>query len=506
AQAARDRGLLATSGHDVTAIYGLRARTRTTALNAAILPKMVRTAEMTRAAVERASIIAPLMIMRSDGGVMDVREVMRRPILTMLSGPAAGVAGALLYENVTDGIFLEVGGTSTDCCVIRGGRPQVRSARIGGHRTMLRTIDSRTLGIAGGSMARIDAHGIVDVGPRSAHIAGARYAAFCSEADFAGARLERFAPSAHDPSDYLRFALRDGTYATVTPTCASNFLGYVPPTAFARGDADAARAAFTLLANEVGGDAEAHARRLLERAAAKVHSCIEGLVDEYALARETLELVGGGGGAAALVPFLAERYALRHRIARDAEVISPIGVALALVRDVVERTIVDPTPEDIVHLRREAADRVIAAGAAPDRVEVSIEIDAQHNRVRATASGATALVEAAAAPTSLHVEKTGDDVRIVDTRGVVRLGLRAAHVTETTVRDLDQALEAAMESATSFGDVGRALPELYVLHHGHIADFSGLGSIDQARALVREEVSGRDAGEAVTIVTVKRLA
>ncbi|MGA8839446.1 MAG: hypothetical protein WB491_03035, partial [Candidatus Aquilonibacter sp.] len=210
--------------------------------------------------------------------------------------------------------------------------------------------------------------------------------------------------------------------------------------------------------------------------------------------------------AAALVPFLAERYALRHRIARDAEVISPIGVALALVRDVVERTIVDPTPEDIVHLRREAADRVIAAGAAPDRVEVSIEIDAQHNRVRATASGATALVEAAAAPTSLHVEKTGDDVRIVDTRGVVRLGLRAAHVTETTVRDLDQALEAAMESATSFGDVGRALPELYVLHQGHIADFSGLGSIDQARALVREEVSGRDAGEAVTIVTVKRLA
>ena len=506
AQAARDRGLLATSGHDVTAIYGLRARTRTAALNAAILPKMVRTAEMTRSAVERASIVAPLMIMRSDGGVMDVREVMRRPILTMLSGPAAGVAGALLYENVTDGIFLEVGGTSTDCCVIRGGRPQVRSARIGGHRTMLRTIDSRTLGIAGGSMARIDAHGIVDVGPRSAHIAGARYAAFCSEADFDGARIETFAPSAHDPSDYLRLRLRDGTYATVTPTCASNFLGYVPATAFARGDAGAAGAAFALLANELGGDAETHARRLLEHAAAKVNACVEALVAEYALAHETLELVGGGGGAAALVPFLAERYEFAHRIARDAEVISPIGVALALVRDVVERTIVDPTPEDIVHIRREAADRVIAAGAAPDRVEVSIEIDPQHNRVRATASGATAMVEAAAAPTSLHVEKTGDDVRIVDARGVVRLGLHGALVTQTTVSDLDRVLEAAMESATSFGDVGRALPELYVLHHGHIADFSGLGSIEQARALVREEVSGREPGEAVTIVTVKRRA
>jgi N-methylhydantoinase A/oxoprolinase/acetone carboxylase beta subunit len=467
---------------------------------------MVRTAEMTRDAVERASIAAPLMIMRSDGGVMDVREVMRRPILTMLSGPAAGVAGALLHENVTDGIFLEVGGTSTDCCVIRGGRPQIRSARIGGHRTMLHTIDSRTLGIAGGSMVRLDSRGIADVGPRSAHIAGARYAVFCDEADFIDACLERFAPSPHDSADYLRFALRDGTFATLTPTCAANLLDYVPERAFARGNKAAARAAFALLAREFGGDPESHARRLLELAGAKVNACVDTLIAEYGLARERLELVGGGGAATALVPFVAERYGFTHRIARDAEVISPIGVALALVRDVVERTIVDPQPEDIVRIRREAADRVIAAGAAPDRVEVSVEIDAQHNRVRATASGATAMVDAAAAPSALHVERSGDLVRIVDERGVVRLVLRGASVTETTVRDLDRAVAEAMEAATSFGDVGRALPELYVLHHGHIADFSGLGSIEQARALVREEVSGRDPGEAVTVVTVKRSA
>ena len=503
---AQARGMPATSGADVTAIYGLRARTRTTALNAAILPKMVRTAEMTRAAVERAAITAPLMIMRSDGGVMDVREVMRRPILTMLSGPAAGVAGALLHENVTDGIFLEVGGTSTDCCVIRGGRPQIRSARIGGHRTMLHTIDSRTLGIAGGSMIRLDARGIIAVGPRSAHIAGARYAVFCSESDFEGATLERFAPSPHDPADYLRFILRDGTHATLTPTCASNLLGYVPPGAFARGNERAARAAFALLARAFGGDEESQARRLLELAGAKVHDCIESLTAEYGLPAERLELIGGGGAATALVPFVAERYGLRYRIARDAEVISPIGVALALVREVVERTIVSPVPDDIVRIRREAADRVIAAGAAPDRVEVSVEIDSQHNRVRATASGATAMVEAAAAPSALHIEREGELVRIVDARGVVRLALGGARVTLATVGTLDRRLEAAMESATSFGDVGRALPELYLLHHGRIADFSGLGSIEQARALVREEVAGRDPSEAATIITVKRPA
>jgi len=91
---AKQLGFFATSGHEVSQLYGLRTRTRTAVINGAILPKMIHTATMTDECVKRAGIKAPLMIMRSDGGVMSVEEVHRRPIMTMLSGPAAGMVGS----------------------------------------------------------------------------------------------------------------------------------------------------------------------------------------------------------------------------------------------------------------------------------------------------------------------------------------------------------------------------------------------------------------------------
>ncbi|MHB8145629.1 MAG: hydantoinase/oxoprolinase family protein [Vulcanimicrobiaceae bacterium] len=531
---ARSRGVFATAGHDITAMYGLRARTRTAALNAAILPKMVHTARMTARAVRSASIGAPLMIMRSDGGVMEVGEIERRPIQTLLSGPAAGVAGALLHESVSDGIFIEVGGTSSDCTAIRAGQPRMRPARIGGHRTMLRTVDVRTLGVAGGSMVRISENGIAGLGPRSAHIAGCAYACFLDPASFAGARIETIAPKPSDTPDYAAIVFQDGTRAALTPTCASNLLGYIPDGDFASGNREAARRGFALLAERIGGTADTVARRVLEYAAQSVSACIVELIADNDLDRTNLVLVGGGGGAAAIVPFVAESMSVSHRIARDAEVISPIGVALALVRDVVERTIVDPSAEDIARIRREASDRAIAAGASPDRIEVSIEIDAQRSRVRATASGATALAESAAhgildepgcreaaarslrcAPELLErVElsavlrgyRHGSDLRIVDERGVTRLALRNAAVTGFAIAELDECLLQALERATSFGDVGRSLPELYLVHGGRIADFSGLTSVDQALALAREETAGRTGEERVAALSVTRLA
>jgi N-methylhydantoinase A/oxoprolinase/acetone carboxylase beta subunit len=540
---ARAHGLHATSGHEVSALYGLRARTRTAALNAAILPTMLRTTRMTEDAVARAGIGVPLMIMRSDGGVMDVREAGRRPILTMLSGPAAGIAGALLHENVTDGIFIEVGGTSSDCSVIRRGLPQLRAARVGGHRTMLRTLDVRTLGIAGGSLVRVDPGGmgtaaLRDVGPRSAHIAGFGYAAFTPPELFEGARVAFVRPQPGDPADYVALELRDGTRCAPTPTCAANLLGFVPNDAFAHGDAESARRAFALLGERLGCSAEAIARAVLERAAAKLRAALDELVADYDLDRRQIVLVGGGGGAAALVPFAAAAFGFEHRLARDAEVISPVGVALALVRDVVERTIVNPSPDEVVRVRREAIERVVAAGAARELVETVVEIDARVNRVRATASGATAAVARGAQPTAVSpAERRANAARalriapaelrqlastasfdlyftqarrgladgaVVDARGVVRLVARRASVRATTVARLEQVLPAALEDATTFGDVGRALPETHLVYGNRIANLGSPAEAGQVIALAREELAGL-APEATVFMVLLRV-
>ena len=388
---AQEMGIFATSGHEVSSLYGLRIRTRTAVINGAILPKMIHTATMTDECVKRAGITAPLMIMRSDGGVMSVEEVHRRPIMTMLSGPAAGIAGALMHERVSDGIFIEVGGTSADISVIRDGQPQTKAAKVGGHRTYLNTLDVRTLAIAGGSMIRESGGKIVDVGSRSAHIAGLHYACFQKTEIFENARLVHLRPTEKDAEDYIAIETISGQRFSLTPTCAANLLGIIPDTAFAKGNAETAKLAFKPLADKIGKTVEETAQEILEISCRKVVKQLDELIEEYHLDRNTVELIGGGGGAASLVLFTGKLMNLPARLAKKAEVISTIGVALAMVRDTIERNIVEPTPEDILSVRKEAAEAVIKIGAVPETVEVQVEVDTRRNLVRATAFGTTEL-------------------------------------------------------------------------------------------------------------------
>jgi N-methylhydantoinase A/oxoprolinase/acetone carboxylase beta subunit len=548
---ARKAGIPATTGHEVSGLYGLRVRTRTAVINAAILPRMVETAEMTDHCVRSSGIRAPLMIMRSDGGVMSVAEVHRRPILTMLSGPAAGVAGALMHEKISDGVFIEVGGTSADISVIRDGGPATRPARLNGHRMYLNTLDVRTLGVGGGSMIRMlqspDRHGavIADVGPRSAHIAGLGYACFAEPNEISKAEIELLRPTPGDTADHLVIRAGDGKRFAVTTTCAANFLGYVEPDHFAFGNKGSAEIAFKLAAEKFGGGATAEeiAEQILKAGCRKIAATIEEMVAEYRLARDQVVLIGGGGGAATLVPYTAKLMNLEHRIARNAEVISPIGVAMAMVRDVVERNIVDPSPDDILRVRREAADAAAAAGALPESIEVQVEVDKRRNLVRATAMGTTELrirsdepiglsfdrLEALAArsmriaPDAVRLEAeagsylvfTGEQMtksflglfqsrrrhlRVMDRSGVIRLQRGEARISQTTRAHIKEELTRAVERLTDYGDAGRTIPDIFIIYQARIANFSGLADLDQVIALAEVELRSIDPATKLAVI------
>lgn len=540
-EAAKDLGVPATGGHEITKLYGLTTRTRTAVINAGILPKMMETANMTEASVRKAGIEAPLMIMRGDGGVMDVVEMRKRPILTMLSGPSATVAGALMYLRVSDGVFFEVGGTSTNIGVIRNGRPTIKSAEVGGHRTYVNSLDIRVLGVAGGSMVRMNGKAIVDVGPRSAHIAGLPYAAFAKTEEIEDPELVLVQPKPEDPGDYVAVKTKSGKLFAITTTCAANVLGLARPEWYSHGNAEAARKAVGALAAGLGVPVEEAARRILDVATDKIIPLITELIAEYELDRDQVVLVGGGGGAAALIPHTAQRMKLDLRIPENAEVMSSIGVALAMVRDVVERVVVNATPEDIAAIQQEARQAVMKGGANPESIDVFVEVNPQTSRVRATAIGSMEMRaqdmvkapdsgecrEIAAKSMNLPVEKveliasstlcsvfqgvmeertfrffkkTRRPIRVLDRQGFIKVQRSDGSVYQFTGVSAKEGLRQSWEQLTIYNGDSIIFPDLFMIVGSHIMDLSGVQSVEHALGLVGTDLAGVKPAEPIVVL------
>src|SRR6185503_6944535 len=147
-------------------------RTMATALNAAVMPPVSRYVGVLRGALDAMGVKAPLLIMKSDGGVTSAPTCVRQPVQTVLSGPAAGVIGAVSIARAAgfaDVISIDVGGTSADICLVRDGRPEVtKDGMIGPFPLKLPILDIHTIGAGGGSIAAVSGAGRLSVGPRSA--------------------------------------------------------------------------------------------------------------------------------------------------------------------------------------------------------------------------------------------------------------------------------------------------------------------------------------------------
>ena len=378
-----------TTSAELTGLYGLELRTVTAAVNASILPIALRTAEVVRAGVAAAGVVAPVMVMRGDGGATDLDGFRRAPARTLYSGPAASVAGALRTGRIEDGVIVEVGGTSTNVAAIKAGRPALSYVQVAGRATAIRALDVRVAGVAGGSMLRSRGRGVYGVGPRSAHIAGMAYSCFLPVDDLAGAEVIRTAPRPGDPADYVVLRLGDGRHAALTNTCAANALGLVLPADYAFAEPASARAAFALAGAALRLGPDEVARRMLHASCGAIGDLVSAVAKTHHLVGPTI--VGVGGGAGALGRQVAAALGLDCVVPEGAEVISSIGDALSMVRAERERTISDPSPADIQALADEVEAEALAAGAGSSTLDVRVNYVPDRGSLRAVATGALAL-------------------------------------------------------------------------------------------------------------------
>ncbi|HSA75353.1 MAG TPA: hydantoinase/oxoprolinase family protein [Candidatus Nitrosocosmicus sp.] len=377
-----------TAGHELTGIYGLEIRTLTATINASILPKATSTATFVKSAVSKLGINVPVMIMKGDGGVTTLDSFLHKPIITVLSGPAASVVGALLFLQVLEGIFIEVGGTSTNISIIKDGKPEMRYVNIMEHPTCIRSLDSRICGVGGGSLIRVSSKKkIIDVGPRSSHIAGLEYSCFANPEDLKKGEIVTISPLNNDPNDYVCIEVPGGKKYGITNTCAANALHLIPKNDNAYGNTDAARIAFTKLATFMRMTPEQLAKQVIDISVSKIVDYIVPMIKEYKLSKNRIVVIGGGGGASVLVPMVAKKLNFEYKKADYADVISSIGVATGMIYEEKERTINNPTPQDVAQLITEVKEEAIRKNASPDSLSVQSEYVSDRSILRATAIG-----------------------------------------------------------------------------------------------------------------------
>ncbi|HEX3885798.1 MAG TPA: hydantoinase/oxoprolinase family protein, partial [Stellaceae bacterium] len=147
-------------------------RVSTTIVNAYVGPVLSRYLARLETRLVEAGYRGPTLIIQSHGGVAPIAEAGRLAAGAVLSGPAGGVAGSVHAARVAGEpnlIPFDMGGTSTDICLVVDGQAAlVMDRRVGGHRIALGSLDIASIGAGGGSIARVDAGGILHVGPESA--------------------------------------------------------------------------------------------------------------------------------------------------------------------------------------------------------------------------------------------------------------------------------------------------------------------------------------------------
>jgi N-methylhydantoinase A len=316
-------------------------------------------------AIEDRGIPASLRIMQSNGGIIGAERARQRPINTLLSGPAAGVQGAAHVAGlggVEDVLTMDMGGTSCDVSLVRGGEPVVSTeVEVGDYPVGVPMVSVHTIGAGGGSIAWIDAGDALRVGPRSA---GAVPGPVCYG--------------------------RGGEEPTVTD--AQLLLGRLDPDAFLSEDLEA------------DTDAVEHAvrERIADPLEMSVEEAAQGIVDvananmERALRVVSVErghdprefglVAFGGAGPLHAASLAADLEVPTVLVPRTAGVLSALGLLITdLVHDFstsMVRPVEAVSGEDLEpvfeRFEAEASDRLADEGIGAERIEIERAVDLRY--------------------------------------------------------------------------------------------------------------------------------
>ena len=258
---------------EVAAEYREFERSNTIAANAALMPIVGKYVASLRAALEH-RVGGPLHLVQSNGGMAAPAAVLRKPLGTIMSGPAAGIAASVYLLGrlgIANAVTFDMGGTSTDVCLVVNGRASAApQRRLAGHVVRLPSVNVESVGAGGGSLVWVDAAGALKVGPQSA---GADPGPACYG--------------------------QGGSEATVTD--ANLLLGYLNPQAVLgetiRLDSDASARAIEPLARRYGLDRLAMAEGIVEIANANMMRAIRlvSVQKGHDLRDFTLLAYGGAG-------------------------------------------------------------------------------------------------------------------------------------------------------------------------------------------------------------------
>jgi N-methylhydantoinase A len=299
-------GVPYTLSHELNPTLREYRRASSTCIDASLKPLMTEHLTQLEERVRAAGFGGTILMSTTNGGTQPVAVVARKPILSLNSGPAmAPVAGryyAAADSRADTAIVADTGGTTFDVSVVRDGRlPRTRETWLGqqfiGHITGFPSVDVRSVGAGGGSIARVDAGGRLHVGPQSA---GADPGPVCFG--------------------------KGGVAATVTDACV--VLGYLDADYFAGGDlrldATAAEAAIReQVAEPLGIDVSAAAAAVLEVATELMVRAIEDVTLQQGIDPRSGVLVGGGGAAG------LNAVAIARRLGCGEVVIPEVGAALS---------------------------------------------------------------------------------------------------------------------------------------------------------------------------------